>query len=83
MTDPVLRFVTCWTKAVLTRFSSYVSTNLISEDFPVYDLSCVEKSRVEAQFARMRLRLNFIYDDICLRTVVCTKPKKRVLVYMI
>ena len=43
MTDPVLRFVTCWTKAVLTRFSSYVSTNLISEDFPVYDLSFVEK----------------------------------------
>ena len=81
--SPVLRFFTCWTKAVLTRFSSYVSTNLISDDFPVYDLSCVEKSRVGAQFARTRLRLNFIYDDICLRTVVCTKPKKRVLVYMI
>ena len=75
MTDPVLRFVACWTKAVLTRFSSYVSTNLISEDFPVYDLSFVEKSRVEAQFARMRLRLNFIYDDICLRTVVWAKAK--------
>ena len=68
---------------MLTRFSSYVSTNLISEDFPVYDLSCVEKSRVEAQFDRMRLRLNLIYDDICLRTVVCTKAKKRALVYMI
>ena len=75
MTDPVLRFVTCWTKAVLTRFSSYVSTNLISEDFPVYDLSFVEKSRVEAQFARMRLRLNFIYDDICSRTVGWAKAK--------
>ena len=75
MTDPVLRFVTSWTKAVLTRFSSYVSTNLISEDFPVYDLSCVEKSRVEAQFARMRLRLNFIYDDICSRTVGWAKAK--------
>ena len=75
MTDPVLRFVMCWTKAGLTRFSSYVSTNLISEDFPVYDLSFVEKSRVEAQFARMRLRLNFIYDDICLRTVVWAKAK--------
>ena len=75
MTDPVLRFVTCWTKAVLTRFSSYVSTNLISEDFPVYDLSFVEKSRVEAQFARIRLRLNFIYDDICLRTIVWAKAK--------
>ena len=66
---------------MLTRFSSHVSTNLISEDFPVYDLSCVEKSRVEAQFARMRLRLNFISDDICLRTVVWTKAKKRALVY--
>ena len=66
---------------MLTRFSSYVSTNLISEDFPVYDLSFVEKSRVEAQFARMRLRLNFIYDDICSRTVVWTKAKKRALVY--
>ena len=41
------------------------------------------QSRVEAQFARMRLRLNFMSDDICLRTVVWTKAKKRALVYMI
>ena len=41
------------------------------------------QSRVEAQFARMRLRLNFISDDICLRTVVWTEAKKRTLVYMI
>ena len=39
------------------------------------------QSRVEAQFAPMRLRLNFISDDICLRTVVWTKAKKRALVY--
>ena len=36
---------------------------------------------MEAQFARMRLRLNFISDDICSRTVVWTKAKKRALVY--
>ena len=41
------------------------------------------QSRAEAQFARMRLQLNFISDDICLRTDVCTKAKKRALVYMI
>lgn len=29
------------------------------------------QSRVEALFARMRLRLNFISDDIRLRTVMC------------
>ena len=69
---------------MLTRFSSYVSTNLISEDFPVYDLSCVDKlCRAEAQFARMRLRLNFISDDIRFRTVVWTNAKKRASVYMI
>ena len=39
------------------------------------------QSRVEAQFAPMRLRLNFISDDICLRTVAWTKAKKRALVY--
>ena len=36
---------------------------------------------MEAQFAPMRLRLNFISDDICLRTVAWTKAKKRALVY--
>ena len=39
------------------------------------------QSRVEAKFAPMRLRLNFISDDICLRTVAWTKAKKRALVY--
>ena len=74
----ISRFTICHVldkSGVNSLYSSYVSTNLISEDFPVYDLSCVEKSRVEAQFARMCLRLNFIYDDICLRTVVWAKVK--------
>ena len=31
---------------------------------------------MEAQFARMRLRLNFMSYDICLRTVMCGQKLK-------
>ena len=72
----ISRFTICHVldkSGVNSLYSLYVSTtNLISKDFPVYwrSLMCGQ-SRVEALFARMRLRLNFISDDICLRTVMC------------
>lgn len=34
---------------------------------------------MEAQFARMRLRLNFMSDDICFRTVMCGQTLKNAL----